>query len=691
MVQHEMPSPSPKNCSVHTEVEYHIMVESWFRYWAEYDLLYQLYPAEAPRDAGDMGYLTISGEYLPGAARRAAENSSGLALEYYKSYNPQWFRPWDYFDSMSALNKSLFSPCDGLGVSNNGSMFDYLQNTGDVGGVKVAVDGYKLNCLDGLFWLSPACRSDESQCIFFLTTAGWGVRQMMEKSAAFFIPVAIGSLKLYSDYASLPTSFKALFYWWTPDETFVDVDPRQVIFPPHSAYEWSLQRYATMAEALKVSKIASPILAVLAPEVARFLQNSILELDAMNSMLRAFKSQVAVREIACQWLRNNEPRWRRWIPVATECGNGFGLFNEATRSFVETHEAASTCAACLPGTYSAYVNLESGETRICKACPAGQQQPAAASMECEPCPAGTSKPLESQQSCQLCPLGSFQDEEGAWNCKQCPETTTTVFLGAKDSADCVCMAGTIDLANESKGSSDCVACMEGLQCPAGATVASLLGETMDGLVILPGCLLPPFIRFVFQIYIKYIYSCHLGQWAKFLGLGDGCLSQGYHSTRANPLETYKCPAFCPGGAPGSCEGGRVGNTCAECPQNMYWSGDSCEACEVSWRVAWIITLVALPCLVILAYHLTETSYQPRPSLKDCITTSLDMALAHLQNLGILSQVQVPWPQGLQDVFQFSSLFVLNLQNMGLSCASHGDVEQYSLTAVARHRFVVILL
>ena len=127
----------------------------------------------------------------------------------------------------------------------------------------------------------------------------------------------------------------------------------------------------------------------------------------------------------------------------------------------------------------------------------------------------------------------------------------------------------------------------------------------------------------------------------------------------------------------------MGNTCAECPPGTYWSTDSCVACALSPKVGWTVGLVALPLLVIAAYYLADTSYKPRPSLKDCAGTALDMGLAHLQNLGILSQVQVPWPQGLQAVFRFSSLFVLNLQNMGLSCALHGDVEQYSIVAVAR--------
>ena len=261
-----------------------------------------------------------------------------------------------------------------------------------------------------------------------------------------------------------------------------------MIFPPYNAYEWlSLQKYATMGESLLVSKITSHNLRGLAPDIARFLQNTMLDLDALNTMLRAFKSQVSVRELACDWLKNNEDRWRAWIPVATECGNGFGLYSK-DKGFVATREEASTCAACLPGTYSMHVNLQDslGPTRMCKSCQAGQQQPAAASMECEACPAGTFKSLESDKNCQACAQGWFQDEAGARNCKKCPENTTTLVRGATNSTDCVCMAGTIDAGDVSKGFSDCVTCMKGLDCPAGSTLASLRGGAMEGPAILPG-------------------------------------------------------------------------------------------------------------------------------------------------------------------------------------------------------------
>ena len=51
--------------------------------------------------------------------------------------------------------------------------------------------------------------------------------------------------------------------------------------------------------------------------------------------------------------------------------------------------------------------------------------------------------------------------------------------------------------------------------------------------------------------------------------------KGYFSTTESPLDIYLCRSGCPGGAPGVCEGGLVGLTCGECPENFYKSsGDA---------------------------------------------------------------------------------------------------------------------
>eukprot|EP00490_Sorites_sp_Unknown_P020569 CAMPEP_0114681432 /NCGR_PEP_ID=MMETSP0191-20121206/55370_1 /TAXON_ID=126664 /ORGANISM="Sorites sp." /LENGTH=44 /DNA_ID= /DNA_START= /DNA_END= /DNA_ORIENTATION= len=43
------------------------------------------------------------------------------------------------------------------------------------------------------------------------------------KAAKWNMPLAFAVGKLYSDYTTLPTLHKTMFYWWTPDPTFLEM------------------------------------------------------------------------------------------------------------------------------------------------------------------------------------------------------------------------------------------------------------------------------------------------------------------------------------------------------------------------------------------------------------------------------------------------------------------------------------
>lgn len=106
-----------------------------------------------------------------------------------------------------------------------------------------------------------------------------------------------------------------------------------------------------------------------------------------------------------------------------------------------------------------------------------------------------------------------------------------------------------------------------------------------------------------------------------------------------PQRSSNAPAhIVQGGAPETCEGGRLGPICAECAVGMYWAEDKCQTCEVSMVVGWI----AVPCAVLLAmvvaYYVSEDGYKAKAALRECASIGGDMMLAFVQNLGILSVV-----------------------------------------------------
>ena len=209
------------------------------------------------------------------------------------------------------------------------------------------------------------------------------------------------------------------------------------------------------------------------------------------------------------------------------------------------------------------------------------------------------------------------------------------------------MEGTIDISTS--GTTHCVPCTEGLTCPDGSSVEKLKsGSTEDEKT-------PEIVS-------------------------------GYFSWAEDPTEVFKCPGtHCPGRRPGTCEGGRLGPTCDECGAGMYWADDECRICEVSMVAAWIAGPILVLLAMVVAYYVTDDKYTARASLGECASIGTDMMVAFVQQLGILSAVSVPWPATLKNLFEFSSVFVLNLQSLGFSCASSHGVQQYVLSALFFHR------
>ena len=148
-----------------------------------------------------------------------------------------------------------------------------------------------------------------------------------------------------------------------------------------------------------------------------------------------------------------------------------------------------------------------------------------------------------------------------------------------------------------------------------------------------------------------------------------------------PLDTYKCAGelYCPGGSPGECFGGREGLTCGDCSDGHYWGSNQCEPCGAV-PVAWALSLTLVVLGVCGSYYMLTSSYTAKASVMMSTTAALGMLVALFQNLGVLNTVAVPWPAGLEAILNFASIFTLNLDALGFSCAAGGNVARYVSTA-----------
>lgn len=482
------------------------------------------------------------------------------------------------------------------------------------------------------------------QCILYVVY-DWQIVDVMQRSAVFSIPLGVGVANSYKNYLLVSKIYKSMFYYWTPEDSLLDLNPVKVIFPEHNAYAHSQGDLTTASSQTPLAKLTSYDLGYLAPDLFKLLENSAFDIDTIYELLRERQATGdQPQEIACRWLKKHEARWHEWIADPSLCIRGFGLYDATTQSFPASRKSASTCKACLPGTYSKLFKDDWGTTHVCEECSAGSQQPAAGEVSCNPCPAGTFKEVASTSDCAPCPAGYYQNDAGAETCKKCPNGTTTILLRATFFSDCVCLAGTIDV-SEPGAEVQCVPCGEGLSCPDGSTVEGLkLGHSPSAEVaeVMPG----------------------------------------YFSWLTTPTEVFKClGTHCPGGRPGACEGGRLGPTCHDCAAGMYWADDECRSCEVSIVAAWIAGSFVLLLVMIIAYYVTEDRYRARAALRECATIGGDMLMAFLQNLGILSLVSVPLPDTLKTLFEWSSLFVLNLRSLGSSCAVGDGMQRYVMSSL----------
>lgn len=140
---------------------------------------------------------------------------------------------------------------------------------------------------------------------------GYDARQMMEKSAVFSMPIALGVANSQSNYVAMPQLYKSLLYWWTPDDMFMALDPQELVYPAHNAFEWSqLQVYHTAARESNLAKLISYDLERLAPDIVKLLQGSAFDVPVVNFMMGAMNLGKSRKAAACAWLNSNTETWR---------------------------------------------------------------------------------------------------------------------------------------------------------------------------------------------------------------------------------------------------------------------------------------------------------------------------------------------------------------------------------------------
>ena len=207
---------------------------------------------------------------------------------------------------------------------------------------------YSGRCDDGFWWAAPACRSDTTKCIPFISGgSGWGVEDVMQKFTYHNMPVAVGVAISWGKYTTLPLSGDMSFYWWAPDPTFLELSPLFMIFSEHDPKGYSQGNYKSGTSAAPINSIVSSDLIVLAPSIYRFADNLELSMAQMDEMLLDQKnSGDSWENVTCRWLEANRQIWETWIPDESACVSGFGLYDAVAQQFTDSRESATNKITC---------------------------------------------------------------------------------------------------------------------------------------------------------------------------------------------------------------------------------------------------------------------------------------------------------------------------------------------------------
>lgn len=503
------------------------------------------------------------------------------------------------------------------------------------------------NAGDTYFWYAPGRRSQPANCLTWFTGGtGWGMFEMLVKATMYNMPLATAVAYSFADYARLPTTNDVMLYWWVPDPTFLRLAPRRITFPEHDADEWAKGNRRTASRDVSIDKHVSQDLADLAPDVQEFIARLSMSLSSMNDMLLdQLNTEDSNFDVACRWLRANEPSWSAWVPEKGKCFSQFGIYSEQTQQFLMKRESAGSaisCRACPSGFFSSRLEDGQGTTFICQPCQSGSFQASGASVVCDPCPAGSYQNETASVSCNRCPVGQYQDQEGSNDCKMCPAGTSTGLLGSVSMSDCGCKAGSINIGDN--GTFNCVPCSEGLDCPLASRIEDLKSGQSSSSEFVPR------------------------------------IRRGYHSTMEEPLEIFHCrpEASCSGGVPGTCANGLEGSACAVCPlgQTQGFSGQcvDCGATRFALVAAGIPIVFVLP---ILAYYLSNLDVLAKATPFKSGVMAISVGLAALQSLAVVGLTSATWTTSVESTSSGLQIMLLDLDTLGVTCISgRGPLARY---------------
>eukprot|EP00930_Biecheleria_cincta_P077920 TRINITY_DN6525_c0_g1_i1.p1 TRINITY_DN6525_c0_g1~~TRINITY_DN6525_c0_g1_i1.p1 ORF type:complete len:1631 (-),score=246.78 TRINITY_DN6525_c0_g1_i1:81-4529(-) len=286
-------------------------------------------------------------------------------------------------------------------------------------------------CCQGGWYYSSACVANKSACLpVILGEVEWNFKEWVTTAEQHNLPLAFTSVsgniagwfgeievvnQLYAQNKS------ALFYWWTPDNTFADLETTSVIFRD-SMLSISQNQVTLKITLSRLNSLNPDWNSTSWLHLERFFNALSLTAGDMEVLMGSFSgTDDSAFQESCNWVKNNTAKWQSWLLDGTYCDLGQYYSQEE-----------KMCVMCRAGTISTQERSTS-----CEECSMGRFQQNEGRTECLSCLAGSYMNTTGAAVCSACAAGTYSNTGGAVNCTSCSPGYTTTVVGSSSSNDCI--------------------------------------------------------------------------------------------------------------------------------------------------------------------------------------------------------------------------------------------------------------
>ncbi|KAJ3424791.1 g protein-coupled receptor-related [Anaeramoeba flamelloides] len=275
-----------------------------------------------------------------------------------------------------------------------------------------------------------------------------------------------------------------------------------------------------------------------------------------------------------------------------------------------------------------------------RGCPPGKQY-LGSRVDCYDCPRGSYSEEYASTGCTLCPSGTISDDQGAYECTKCGAGEFS-DAGSGDCSEC-----PVNKYNSKEGQSICT------DCPTNTRAKSKGAQSLEECLCNVGyynddgkCL-----------------ECPAGAICNEIGTEMPEADEGYWNRTTKEPVFYTCipKESCTGN--GECGDNYEGRMCGVCKPDTYRLGNFCVSCgkeKTGWRV---FAFLVFFCLIAWAcYMFASTGYPPAVYF-----ATVTILVSFVQEISFLALFELSWPKPLIWLFDFLSIFVLNIDLFGAEC------------------------